>query len=216
MLTIDPTMTALLRSALVSDALDAIGLRAQCLGPGLAPLDPRHVIVGRAFPVTVELRDEPADPPYQGLLRALDAVAAGEVFIHQAGRSDRAAVWGELVSTACLAKGVAGALTDGPTRDSERIRALGFPVVCRGTLPCDVNGRLEVVAHGEPIVVDGVTIRHGDLVVADADGAVIVPHEVADGIVAAAVAKATSESNFRRAVAAGMSPSAAFERFGVL
>ena len=206
-----------LRSALVSDALDSIGLRAQCLGPDLVPLDPAHVLVGRAFPVTVEVVDGPAERPYQGLLRALDAVAAGDVFIHpSAGRSSRAAVWGELVSTACQAKGVAGALTDGLIRDTERIRRLGFPVVSRGTLPCDVDGRLEVVAHGEPIEIDGVGIRPGDLVVADADGVVIVPAEVEEQVVEIALTKAGRESGFRDAVAAGMAPSAAFARFDVL
>lgn len=205
-----------LRTALVADALDSIGMRDQCLGPGLAPLDPTHVIVGRAFPVTVEVRTTPSTPPYQGLLRALDAVGAGDVFVHPALGSTTAAVWGELVSTACQAKGVVGALTDGFIRDTRRIHRIGFPVVSRGTMPSDVNGRLEVVGHGMPIEMDGVRIGRGDLVVADADGVVIVPMRVADRIVAAALAKAERESGFRDAVAGGLSPSAAFAKFDVL
>ncbi len=205
-----------LRSALVADVLDGLGLRHQCLGPGIAPLRSTDVLIGRAFPVTVVEVDAPVEPPYQGLLRALDAIAADDIFIYPTGRSSRAAVWGELVSTACLARGAAGALTDGLIRDTERIRALGFPVFARGALPLDVNGRLEVVGHGTDAVLDGVRIRAGDLIVADADGVVIVPAAVEAEAVELALAKDAREAEFRVAVAAGTAPSAAFDQFKVL
>jgi 4-hydroxy-4-methyl-2-oxoglutarate aldolase len=205
-----------LRSALMADVLDGMGRRHQCLGPGIVPLRSADILVGRAFPVTVIETDTPIEPPYQGLLRALDAIAADDVFVYPTGRSSRAAVWGELVSTACLARGAAGALTDGLVRDTERIRALGFPVFARGTLPLDVNGRLEVVGYGADAVLDGVPIRPGDLIVADADGVVIVPSELEAEAVELALAKGTREAGFRSAVAAGTAPSVAFDRFKVL
>jgi 4-hydroxy-4-methyl-2-oxoglutarate aldolase len=205
-----------LRSALVADVLDGMGRRQQCLGPGIVPLRSADILVGRAFPVTVIETDTPIEPPYQGLLRALDAIAADDVFVYPTGRSSRAAVWGELVSTACLARGAAGALTDGLVRDTERIRALGFPVFARGTLPLDVNGRLEVVGYGADALLDGVPIRAGDLIVADADGVVIVPSEVEAEAVELALAKDAREADFRSAVAAGTTPSVAFNQFKVL
>jgi len=205
-----------LRSALVADVLDGLGLRHQCLAPGIGPIRSTDVLIGRAFPVTVVEVDTPVDPPYQGLLQALDAIAADDVFVYPTGRSSRAAVWGELVSTACLARGAAGALTDGLIRDTERIRALGFPVFARGTLPLDVNGRLEVVGHGADVHLDGVRIRARDLIVADADGVVIVPAEVEAEAVELALAKDASEADFRSAVAAGTAPSVAFDQFKVL
>lgn len=205
-----------LRCALVSDVLDGMGLRHQCLGAGIVPLRSSDVLVGRAFPVTVVEVDEPVVPPYQGLLRALDAIGHNDVFVYPAGRSERAAVWGELVSTACLARGAAGALTDGLIRDSERIRALGFPVFSRGTLPLDVNGRLEVLGVGTEAVLDGVRLRVGDLIVADADGVVIVPAEVEAEAVGLALAKDDREADFRASVAAGTAPSVAFDQFKVL
>lgn len=211
-----PYLRQHLRTALVADVLDAMQRRHQALGPGIVPLRSADVLVGYAFPVTVEESETPLDPPYQGLLEALDAIVADEVFVYPTGRSSRAAVWGELVSTACLARGAVGALTDGLIRDAERIRTLGFPVFSRGTLPLDVNGRLEVVGHGAEVVLDGVPIRAGDLIVADADGVVIVPRELENEVVERALAKDASEADFRSAVAAGTPPSAAFDRFKVL
>src|SRR5260370_6142601 len=144
-----------LRTALVADALDAIGRRTQCLGSGVWPLKSNVVLVGRAFTVSAIPADHPANPPYVGLLKALGEIKAGEVFIYPTGRSTRAAVWGELVSVACVARGVVGLVTDGLIRDVARVRQLEFPVFSRGHLPYDVNGRLEVVDQGKVVAIDG-------------------------------------------------------------
>jgi 4-hydroxy-4-methyl-2-oxoglutarate aldolase len=92
----------------------------------------------------------------------------------------------------------------------------GTPVFCRGTVPTDSNGRSEVRAHNVPVVIDGVRIEPGDLVVADDDGVVIVPQALIDKVVAMALEKDAHESQFRAAVADGMSATAAFAKFGVL
>ena len=200
----------------MADVLDGLGRRDRCLGPGIVPLRSADILIGRAFPVVVVEADTPVVPPYQGLLRALDAIGRDEVFVYPTSRSSRAAVWGELVSTACKARGVAGALTDGLVRDTERIRTLEFPVFARGTLPLDVNGRLEVIDHGADATIDGVRIGVGELIVADADGVAIIPAEIEAEVVELALAKDALEAEFRSAVAAGMAPSVAFDRFRVL
>ena len=92
-----------------------------------------------------------------------------------AGGSARAACWGELFSTAARARGARGTLIDGYCRDARRIADLGYPVWCRGTLPLDCKGRTAVTAWRQPAVVGGLQVRPGDLVVADDDGAVVVP-----------------------------------------
>src|SRR5260370_23590001 len=162
-----------LRSALGGDEIDAVGRRTQCRGSGILPLQSYVVLVGRAFTVSAIPADHPANPPYVGLLKALGEIKAGEVFISPTGRSNRAAVWGELVSAACVARGVVGLVTDGLIRDVARVRQLEFPVFSRGHLPYDVNGRLEVVDQGNVVDIDGVRIAPGDLVIADDDGVVI-------------------------------------------
>lgn len=204
-------------SALLSDALDDLGRRDQCLRPGLLPLAAGVTISGRALPLTLE-RPE-AIPPvrYAGLLKAMDAVAPGDVVVvSDAAAGGAVALWGELLSTMAMARGAAGAVCDGCVRDVAALRALGFPVAARGAVPLDVHGRLEVVAHGRAIVLDGVRIAPGDLIVADDDGVIVVPADLEEEVVAAATAKASAEDGLRDDVRGGMLPSEAFAKHRVL
>jgi 4-hydroxy-4-methyl-2-oxoglutarate aldolase len=164
----------------------------------------------------LERVDAPPAVPYTGLLRALDAVPSGSIVVIPGGRARDAALFGELMATACLARGSAGALCEGNVRDLAAVRALGFPLFGCGTVPYDVDGRLEVVGHGAPVEIDGVLVEPGSLVVGDEDGVVVVPPDVEREVVTAAREKGEKESAFRDAVAAGMPPSEAYEKFGVL
>jgi len=205
-----------LNSAVISDCLDAIGLRHQCLGAGLSMLMPDQIIVGYAFPVTIERVEAIPEHPFAGLVAALDAIGADEVFITATGRANDIAVWGELLSTASMNRGAAGAITDGLVRDTRAIRELGFPVCSAGTIPYDSMGRHEISAHKVPVKIDGVEIQPGDLVVADSDGVVVVPRALVDEVIAAALAKRSSEREFKAAVRDGMSATNAFATFKVL
>jgi regulator of RNase E activity RraA len=173
-------------------------------------------MVGHAFPVAVELASAVPEVPYVGLLAALDAVSEGQVFVFPVDRGTEIAVWGELLSTACAMRGARGVLSDGMVRDVSMIREMGFPVFARGTLPVDINGRYEVVAHNVPARIDGVHIMPGDLIVADIDGCVVVPLDLLSKVTELVAEKTQGESQFRQAVAEGMSPSEAFAKFGVL
>jgi regulator of RNase E activity RraA len=93
---------------------------------------------------------------------------------------------------------------------------LGFKVFGVNTSPLDINSRYEVVAHDVPGVIDGVIINPGDLIVADLDGVVVVPKDVIEEVVRRVEEKDAGENQFRKAVKEGMSPSAAFAKYGVL
>ena len=149
---------------------------------------------GRAFPFLIERVDGPAEMPYHGLLRALDAVPSGSVVVIPGGRAADAALFGELMATACLARGAVGAVCEGFVRDLAEVRALGFPLFACGTVPYDMDGRLEVVGHGRAVEVDGVTIEPGALIVADEDGVVVVPPDVEADVLAAVADKAARET----------------------
>src|SRR6476620_10983213 len=133
-----------LRTSLLADALDQEGRRRQCLAPDIVPLSGRR-LEGRAFPFVLERVDAPTDAPYRGLLRALDAVPAGAVVVIPGGRAPDAALFGELMANACLARGAAGALCEGYVRDLAEVRGLGFPLFGCGTVPYDIEGRIEVI-----------------------------------------------------------------------
>lgn len=96
------------------------------------------------------------------------------------------------------------------------LAALGFKVFGVETSPLDINSRYEVVAHNVPCSIDGVTINPGDLIVADVDGVTVIPAESIDEVVRRVEEKNLGEGEFRKAVREGMSPSAAFAKFGVL
>jgi len=206
-----------LGSALVADALDTLGHREQCLGPDIRPLTLDQKLLGRAFTVSsVPATDPNPQQPYQGLLAALDELPAGSIFVFDTGRSDAAGVWGELITTACIADQVAGALTDGLIRDVTRLIEYGFPVFSRGATPYDSKGRVDVVAHNVPVRIDGVLINSGDVIVGDADGVCVIPAELEADVRRLVAEKQASEGEFRQAVRNGMRVSDAFRKFGIL
>ncbi|KRA37677.1 MULTISPECIES: RraA family protein [unclassified Nocardioides] len=203
-----------LRSALVSDILDGMGLREQCLAPGLVAERTDHTLVGYAYNTRAVVIDEMPADPYTGLLEALDGIGAGDVYLISS--SSDAALWGELTSTAVRSQGARGAVCDGYLRDVRMVRELGFPAFSRGTSPRDCAGRVEISREPGSLAIGGVTVANGDLVVGDEDGVVVIPAHLIEDVVTAALEKSAAESEFRTAVRQGMKPSEAFERFGVL
>jgi len=204
-----------LNTAVVSDILDDLGHRDHVLDPAIRPLGDAAVLAGWANPFLVaEVDGIPADP-YTGEIAAMDDIAPGDVVLVAAGGSARAACWGELFSAAALARGARGTLIDGYCRDARVIAAIGYPVWCRGLLPLDVKGRLAVTAHRQAAVVGGLPVRPGDLVVADADGAVAVPARLA-AEAGGALEKVSKENRVRDALAEGSTLRSAYDRFGVL
>jgi regulator of RNase E activity RraA len=205
-----------LSSAVVSDILDDLGHRHHVLDPAIRPLGDGAVIAGWANPFLVTEVDEIPAEPYTGEIAALDDIAPDDVILIGAGGSARAAVWGELFSTAARVRGARGTLIDGYCRDAQTIAAIGYPVWCRGMLPLDVKGRLALTAWREPAVVGGLPVQPGDLVVADADGVVVVPAGLAGEAVGRALEKVAKENGVRDALVAGSTLRGAYDRFGVL
>ncbi len=139
----------------------------------VAPLDPSMRAVGPAH--TLEASDVPGavDDPYAGEVAAVDAIPAGAVVV--VSTFSGAAIWGELLATAATARGAAGVVSDGPVRDSQQLREMGFATFCRGVSPLDAQGRVSIVRHGREVACAGVRVGSGDHIVADADGVVAVP-----------------------------------------
>jgi regulator of RNase E activity RraA len=205
-------------TAVLSDVLDAAGRRSQAMRPGVRPLDDTLVLCGRArtglyadvYHVT------PGENPYELEIRLVDDLAPQEVVVLAAGASGRIAPWGELLSTACRARGAAGCVTDGLVRDVRAIRAMRFPVFAGGIGPLDTKGRGKVVAIDVPVECGGVSIRPGDLVFGDADGVVVVPREIEGEILRAAFEKVAGEDRTRAALERGEKLADVFARLGVL
>lgn len=93
-------------------------------------------------------------------------------------------LWGEVNATICQALGCQGAVTDGLVRDVPDVEALGFHYLARGVGVA--RAYTDVVDTAVPLRVGGVEFRHGDLVHADRHGALVIPHDVAEALPAAA------------------------------
>jgi regulator of RNase E activity RraA len=107
-------------------------------------------------------------------------------------------------------------ITDGNLRDTDRIAALGFPAFSRSRRPIDFRARMRIVDMDVPVVLGGVEIRAGDLVMADDDGAVVVPRAREDDVLGLARQRAAQESTVLAELLNGASLRAVWDRHRVL
>jgi 4-hydroxy-4-methyl-2-oxoglutarate aldolase len=205
-------------TAVLSDCLDAAGYRNQAMHARIRPLDESLVLCGRArTALYMDVYDAPAgENPYELEIQLVDDLKADEVPVFACGASGRIAPWGELLSTAARARGAAGVVMDGLTRDVRAIRAMKLPVFAGGIGPLDAKGRGKVMTIDVPVEVAGARVAPGDLVFGDADGVVVVPRAVEDEVVAAALAKVAGENATREALARGEKLADVFKRHGIL
>lgn len=159
-----------IRTSDVSDVLDSIKTGG-ALGGFFAVIE-GSAIAGNAMPVQVSEKSGPRDMR-SGLRKAIEAAPSGSVLVISS-TSDRYSAWGGRVSLAAKPR-IEGAVVSGCIRDLDEIRSLGFPVFAKAKSPVSGYGRLEVVSVGDPVKIDGVVVRVGDFVVADADGVAFIP-----------------------------------------
>jgi regulator of RNase E activity RraA len=142
-------------------------------------------MVGRA--VTSLAKPAPpegATPPLatRHSVEMIDAAKPGEVgVIVMEGTLDIAAM-GNLMGTAAVVRGMAGMVLDGAIRDIWDIRRMGLTVYARSSTPRTAVGHYATVARNVPVECAGVTVRPGDIIVADEDGVVVVPQERAEEV----------------------------------
>jgi len=133
---------------------------------------------------------------------AVAEALAGEVIVVTMPEPAPVALVGELLATQALGRGVAALLVDAAVRDVEDLRQLGLPVWARHVRVSGTGKRVPG-AIGEPVEVGGATIREGDAVVLDADGAVVVERERVEEVLAAARERAERERVKRAKLEAG-------------
>lgn len=205
-----------LYAAVVCDALDGLGYRNQSPRVALPFVTSSGPLVGRCK-TTLWADMFHVDPsPYELELQAVDECRPGEILIAAAGGSMRSGIWGELLTTAARNRGCLGAIIDGAVRDVDKISAMQFPVLARGTCLYDSQNRQRVIDIDVPVEIDGVTFAPGDLVIADRDGVVVVPQVVEQETLKRAWIKVHAENVTRDAIREGMKATDAYRKYGVL
>ena len=212
-------LSALLYTAVLSDVLDQMGHAQNAMRPFIRPVDDTLTMMGRArtglYATTYSLVAD--ENPYQLEMDLVDSLKPGEVAVLGCnGPTERLAPWGELLSTASSKRGAHGCVTDGLVRDLKHIRALKFPVFHGGIGPLDSKGRGKMVEIDRPVLCAGVIVRSGDIVFGDIDGVVVIPQEIEDQVLAAAVTKVTSENDTRRELQEGRTLHEVYAKYGVL
>jgi 4-hydroxy-4-methyl-2-oxoglutarate aldolase len=126
----------------------------------------------------------------------------GDILVLTSTDPEPYALIGDLMATQAQARGVAGILVDGAIRDLDEIAAMGMPVWAR-FVRAQGAAKGAVGSLDVPVVVGGATIRPGDIVVMDCDGAVALPSERAAEVLPLAVEREAREDEMRRRYAAG-------------
>lgn len=185
--------TATLTTVLLKKGLRNIWIR------GSFPLrkdQPR--IVGRAFTLRfIPAREDLATPASWGnpisTRAAIEAMPEGCIAVIDAQGVADAGVFGDILCARMAKRNVAALVTDGVVRDLSGVLGTGLPVWANGTAaPPSVAG-LTFVNWQEPIGCGGVAIFPDDLIVADLDGAVVIPAAMVDEIVAESVEQEAME-----------------------
>jgi len=198
-----------LDTAGVSDAMDKLGLPGQCLG--IMPLDNyRQVVVGPAFTVKYVSASSPAG----SVGDFIDEVAAGDVVvIDNDGRRD-CTVWGDIMTQYAGLRQIAGTVIDGVCRDVNKALGEGYPLFSRGRFMRTGKDRVQVEAVGGTVSIGSARVAARDIVVADANGVVVVPRERAAEVAALAQQIETVEAAIRQQLAQGSTLAAARAALG--
>jgi regulator of RNase E activity RraA len=192
-MTLDPKLasalagvsTATLTTVLLKQGLRNVWMR------GTRPLRPDQPrLVGRAFTLSfVPAREDLATPASwaspKSTRAAIEAMPAGCIAVVDARGITDAGIFGDILCARMAKRGVAGLVTDGVVRDLAGVLGTGLPVWCQGAAaPPSVAG-LTFVDWQQPIGCGGVAVFPDDVVVVDADGAVVVPAALVESVAAA-------------------------------
>lgn len=171
-----------------TDIADAV-TRLYTMTPGIHPLyTPMRRIAGSAVTVKV--------PPGDNLMvhAALSFAGEGDVIVVDAGGNVDYCLGGALMCGIAQHNGVRGFVLDGAYRDAAELQKLDFPIFGRALNPRPPKktgpGEINV-----PIQCGGVTIRPGDIVVADEEGIAVVPLEFAEVVLEKVKERGRTDSN---------------------
>lgn len=166
----------LVEAASVADAMEQLYGQRAYMSHHMRPLFTAK-FAGPA--VTVLLKKEEhkeGAPASQGMLDAIDAAPAGSVYVMALEQGSDTAGIGGLMATAMKFRGLAGAVVDAGIRDTPQIKRIQFPVFSTGIVPSTSVNHYRFAGSNVPVTCAGARVNPNDIIVADEDGVVVVPH----------------------------------------
>jgi 4-hydroxy-4-methyl-2-oxoglutarate aldolase len=191
----DPSVIDRLGAAGTATVHEAIG-RVGYVGPHLKPIQLDTKIAGSA----VTVLSHPGDNIM--IHAAIEMCQAGDVLVVAGTAPSIHGMFGDLLATSLMARGVRGLVIDAGVRDTADLRAMGFPVwaqhvSCQGTVK-NTPGSVNVA-----VVLGGVTVQPGDVVCADDDGVVVIERQKAAWALEQSDARLAKEEEMRATLASG-------------
>jgi 4-hydroxy-4-methyl-2-oxoglutarate aldolase len=169
MATDDDVIKALsgLGTAVVSDAVDRLGILAQA--SGILRITGEGTVVGPAFTIQYV--------PVGTVGDYIDDVEPGSIVVlSNNGRTD-VTVWGGLLSEISVNRGIAATAIDGICRDTARAEAVGYSLFARARWMRTGKDRVRAEKMQIPVALGDMLVRPTDILVGDADGIIVVPYE---------------------------------------
>ena len=202
----------------VADVLDDMGLPHQGLAADFKPFpESAGKLAGWAYTIRGQMT------PYAGKgdpekMKACQGLAPGDVSVWS-GDGEGICYFGELIAVGMKDRGSVGALVDGGIRDIRWIGALGFPVYARYRTPVQSIGRWKVVEWQQNVYLRGATakwvlVSPGDFILADEDGAIVIPQAVVNETLGRAEQLTEQETKLRLELRNGLGLEQALAKFG--
>jgi regulator of RNase E activity RraA len=163
-------------AASVSDAIEQLFHEKHYMSHRMQSIFPTK-FAGTAITVKLIKQENHDADALTGMLKAIDSGGPGSVYVMQVEDGADIAGMGGLMGTAMFARGFAGAVIDGGVRDLPQLKKIGFPVYATGPVPSTSVGHYRFGGMNVPIECDGIKVSANDIVVADQDGVVVVPHD---------------------------------------
>ncbi len=206
--------------ATLTQVMQGIG-RPRAFMEGIAPLDSDHAIAGRARTLRFLPARSPADEAARPLpeipqRRVIESIEPNEVLVIDAGGEVSGGLIGDILSTRIQYRGGVGVVIDGGVRDTTQIRQVGLPIWARGFHGATGYRGLYDADFDNPIRCGGVTVMVGDYIVADGDGGVVIPPDVVEEVMAAAMEIEHKEVFTREKVQEGHPTTTAYPPSGQL
>lgn len=190
-----PGELAELRELGVSTLHEALG-RVGLTRPVLRPILDGVTVAGAAVTVL-------APPGDNWMLHvAVEQCQPGDLLVVATTSESSDGYFGELLATSLQARGVAGLIIDAGVRDLRRLRELRFPVWSRAVNAAGTT-KATLGSVNVPVICAGQAVRAGDVVVADEDGVMVVPHQAVAAAIEAGRRRVAAEEVKRRRLAAG-------------
>jgi regulator of RNase E activity RraA len=203
----------------VADVLDELGMPDQGLAADFAPFPAEaEKLAGLAFTIRGQML------PYELVggdpekMQACAALTPGSVSVWSGG-GEGVCYFGELIALGMRERGCIGALVDGGIRDVKWFGRHGFPVYARYRTPIQSIGRWKVTGWNVQVSLPGATVRNvtvapGDFILADEDGAIVIPARLVEDVLERAEKMGAREEEIRSEISSGLSLAEALAKFG--